>query len=122
VSTERNPTQADSSGLGRPMSRRLLLKGAAGAAGAAAASGSILGDVAKAKPLAQEAPPPPLRFLTQFEFNYLTAMAETIWPTDALGPGARVAGVANYIDGQLAGSWGLQQRSPAARLEARQAL
>lgn len=92
------------------MSRRLLLKGAAGAAGAAAASGSILGDVAKAKPLAQEAPPPPLRFLTQFEFNYVTAMAETIWPTDALGPGARVAGVANYIDGQLAGSWGQGHR------------
>ena len=53
-----------------------------------------------------EVPPPPLRFFTQWEFNYVTAMAETIWPTDDLGPGARGAGVGNYIDGQLAGSWG----------------
>jgi gluconate 2-dehydrogenase gamma chain len=109
VSAERNPGQADGSGFSRPMSRRRLLKGAAGVAGAAAASGTLLGDVAKATTLA-EAPPPPLRFLTQFEFEYLTAMAETIWPSDDLGPGARVAGVANYIDGQLAGSWGQGHR------------
>jgi gluconate 2-dehydrogenase gamma chain len=37
-------------------------------------------------------------------------MAETIWPTDDLGPGARVAGVGYYIDGQLSGSWGQGHR------------
>jgi gluconate 2-dehydrogenase gamma chain len=49
-------------------------------------------------------------FLTEWEFDYVTAMAETIWPTDELGPGARVAGVGYYIDGQLAGSWGQGHR------------
>jgi gluconate 2-dehydrogenase gamma chain len=37
-------------------------------------------------------------------------MAETIWPTDDLGPGAKVAGVGHYIDGQLAGGWGQGHR------------
>jgi len=37
-------------------------------------------------------------------------MAETIWPTDDLGPGAKVAGVGYYIDGQLAGGWGQGHR------------
>jgi gluconate 2-dehydrogenase gamma chain len=110
MSAEENPRQADDSGLGRPISRRLLLKGAAGVAGAAAARSPLVGGVAQAAPIAQEAPPPPLRFLTQFEFNYVTAMAETIWPTDDLGPGARVGGVGHYIDGQLAGSWGQGHR------------
>jgi len=68
-----------------------------------------VGEVAQAKTVAAEAPPP-LRFLTQFEFDYVTAMAETIWPTDELGPGARVAGVGSYIDGQLAGAWGQGHR------------
>ena len=37
-------------------------------------------------------------------------MAETIWPSDDLGPGAKVAGVGYYIDGQLAGGWGQGHR------------
>jgi gluconate 2-dehydrogenase gamma chain len=92
------------------MSRRLLLRGAASVAGAAAVGGTLIGDVANAKPVAKEASPPALRFLTQFEFDYVTAMAETIWPTDDLGPGARAGGVGQYIDGQLAGSWGQGHR------------
>jgi gluconate 2-dehydrogenase gamma chain len=110
MSAEQDRGQADGSGIGKPISRRLLLKGAAGVAGAAAARGTFAGDVARAATLAKEAPPPPLRFLTQFEFDYLTAMAETIWPTDDQGPGARVGGVGQYIDGQLAGSWGQGHR------------
>ena len=47
-----------------------------------------------------------LKFLNGWEFDYVTAMAETIWPTDDLGPGAKAAGVGNYIDGQLAGELG----------------
>ncbi|MDX6452977.1 MAG: gluconate 2-dehydrogenase gamma chain [Gaiellaceae bacterium] len=85
----------------------LLQKGAvAGAAGVAA--GSLIQITPAAA--APEAAPPTLQFLTQWEFDYLTAMAETIWPTDQLGPGAREAGVAYYIDGQLAGSWGQGHR------------
>jgi gluconate 2-dehydrogenase gamma chain len=85
----------------------LLQKGAvAGAAGVAA------GSLIKITPAAaaQEAAPPTLQFFTQWEFDYVTAMAETIWPTDQLGPGAREAGVGHYIDGQLAGSWGQGHR------------
>jgi gluconate 2-dehydrogenase gamma chain len=92
------------------MSRLALLKRTAGVAGAAAAGGVLAGGEAQAMPAAPEAPPPPLRFFTQWEFEYVTAMAETIWPTDDLGPGARAGGVGNYIDGQLAGSWGQGHR------------
>lgn len=91
-----------------PMSRRSLLKRAAGLAGAAA-GGSLLAEAAQAKEAAP-AVSDALRFLTKWEFDYVTAMAETIWPTDDLGPGARVAGVGYYIDGQLAGSWGQGHR------------
>lgn len=91
--------------VNRRMTRRMLLKaGAVGVAGATA-GGALLGGEADAQDEATAAPSA-LRFLTQWEFDYVTAMAETIWPTDDLGPGARVAGVGHYIDGQLAGSWG----------------
>jgi gluconate 2-dehydrogenase gamma chain len=91
----------------RRMTRLTLLqRGAAGVAGAAA-GGALVGQAE-----AQEAvaPPAALKFLTKMEFDYVTAMAETIWPTDELGPGARVAGVGYYLDGQLTGSWGQGQR------------
>jgi gluconate 2-dehydrogenase gamma chain len=85
----------------------LLHKGAvAGVAGMAAGS---LVQITPAE-AAPEAAPPTLQFFTQWEFDYVTAMAETIWPTDQLGPGAREAGVGYYIDGQLAGSWGQGHR------------
>ena len=86
MSAEREPGQNHGLGLDKPISRRVLLKGAAGLAGAAAARGALVGDVAQAKTVAAEAPPP-LSFLTQFEFDYVTEMAETISPTDDLGPG-----------------------------------
>jgi gluconate 2-dehydrogenase gamma chain len=85
----------------------LLHRGAvAGVAGVAA--GSLL-QVGSAD-AAAEAPPPALQFFTEWEFTLVTAMAETIWPTDDLGPGARAAGVGYYIDGQLSGSWGQGHR------------
>ncbi len=90
----------------RPITRRTLLK--AGAAGVAATGATaIFTGEAQAR---VEAPAPALRFFTKWEFDYVTAMAETIWPTDDLGPGARVAGVGYYIDGQLSGSWGQGHR------------
>jgi gluconate 2-dehydrogenase gamma chain len=95
--------------VNRRMTRRMLIKaGAVGVAGAAA-GGSLLAGEAQAHEAAAAAPAA-LRFLTPWEFDYVTAMAETIWPTDDLGPGARVAGVGNYIDGQLSGSWGQGHR------------
>jgi gluconate 2-dehydrogenase gamma chain len=95
--------------VNRRMTRLMLLKaGAVGVAGAAA-GGALLSGEAQATETAAAAPTA-LRFFTQWEFDYVTAMAETIWPTDDLGPGARVAGVGTYLDGQLAGSWGQGHR------------
>ncbi|HEX3806241.1 MAG TPA: gluconate 2-dehydrogenase subunit 3 family protein [Gaiellaceae bacterium] len=104
---EQTVPPADPPGSSRMTRLGLLHRGAvAGVTGVAA--GSLLG-VGEAK-AAPEAAPPPLQFLTAWEFDYVTAMAETIWPTDDLGPGAREAGVGYYIDGQLAGSWGKGNR------------
>jgi len=48
----------------------------------------------------------PLRFFTQSEALIVAAAASRIFPSDEAGPGAREAGVAVYIDQQLAGPWG----------------
>jgi gluconate 2-dehydrogenase gamma chain len=91
---------------GRRFSRRKLLQaGAAGAATAATAGGLLTNPATPA-----QAATPALKFLTKWEFDFVTAMAETIWPSDDLGPGAKVAGVGHYIDGQLAGGWGQGHR------------
>ncbi|HUC55432.1 MAG TPA: gluconate 2-dehydrogenase subunit 3 family protein [Candidatus Cybelea sp.] len=47
-----------------------------------------------------------LRFFTQSEALVVAAAASRIFPSDEMGPGAREAGVAVYIDRQLAGPWG----------------
>jgi len=47
-----------------------------------------------------------LRFFTQSEALIVAAAASRIFPSDETGPGAREAGVAIYIDRQLAGPWG----------------
>src|SRR6478672_1293133 len=88
----------------RRFSRRRLLE--AGAVGAATAGGLLPGTA----DAATQAAPPALKFLTKWEFDFVTAMAETIWPTDDLGPGAKAAGVGYYLDGQLAGGWGQGHR------------
>ena len=98
-------TQETQKGARRFSRRRLLEAGAVGAATATA--GGLLPGTADA---ATQAAPPALKFLTKWEFDFVTAMAETIWPTDDLGPGAKVAGVGYYIDGQLAGGWGQGHR------------
>ena len=48
----------------------------------------------------------PLRFFSQSEALIVAAAASRIFPNDETGPGAREAGVAVYIDRQLAGPWG----------------
>jgi gluconate 2-dehydrogenase gamma chain len=92
--------------LGLISRRRLLLSGAA-----TVASASAVGALVSAAPAAAAAAATPrIRFFTGYEFRLVTSMAEVIWPTDDLGPGAREAGVGFYIDGQLAGSWGTGDR------------
>ena len=48
----------------------------------------------------------PLRFFSQEEAVIVAAAASRIFPSDETGPGAQEAGVAIYIDRQLAGPWG----------------
>lgn len=48
----------------------------------------------------------PLRFFTAAEALIVAAAASRIFPSDESGPGAREAGVAIFIDRQLAGSYG----------------
>jgi gluconate 2-dehydrogenase gamma chain len=48
----------------------------------------------------------PLRFFSQAEALIVAAATSRIFPSDDAGPGAREAGVAIYIDKQLAGPWG----------------
>jgi gluconate 2-dehydrogenase gamma chain len=48
----------------------------------------------------------PLRFFTQAEALTIAAACARIFPSDETGPGAREAGVAIFIDRQLAGPWG----------------
>jgi gluconate 2-dehydrogenase gamma chain len=106
-SADAEPAEAEGAGGPRLTRSRLLRFGAAGVAGVA--TGGTLASQLEAKdnPVTT---PPPLKFLTKWEFDYVTAMAETIWPTDDLGPGARAAGVGYYIDLQLAGGWGQGHR------------
>ena len=48
----------------------------------------------------------PLRFFTEREALIVAAATARIFPSDDAGPGAREAGVAIYIDRQLAGPYG----------------
>ena len=48
----------------------------------------------------------PLRFFSQAEALIIAAASSRIFPSDETSPGAREAGVAVYIDRQLAGPWG----------------
>lgn len=48
----------------------------------------------------------PLRFFTETEALVVAAAASLIFPSDDSGPGAREAGVAVFIDRQLAGPYG----------------
>src|SRR5438034_1988203 len=70
--------------------------------GAAVAAAALPGVAAPAGAAAPAAFPP--RFLTPDEFVLLDELTELIIPTDAHSPGARLAGVAAYIDGRLAES------------------
>jgi gluconate 2-dehydrogenase gamma chain len=52
----------------------------------------------------------PLRFFTESEAAIVAAAVARIFPSDESGPGAQEAGVAIFIDRQLAGPWGRDAR------------
>jgi gluconate 2-dehydrogenase gamma chain len=94
----------------RGTSRRSLLKLlGVGAVGAAVGAGATLvaGDTLRPGSLPAAVATPPLRFFNDAQARTITAMAERVFPKDSAGPGATDAHVVNYIDGRLAGAWGL---------------
>ena len=58
----------------------------------------------------QPSPPRSYTFLQPEEAHFLEAATERLIPADENGPGALEAGVAFYIDRQLAGAWGAGDR------------
>lgn len=54
---------------------------------------------------------PTYGYLTAPEVRFLGAAVERLIPTDALGPGARDAGVTVFIDRQLCSPWGVHGRN-----------
>lgn len=98
--------------------RRLLAAGAATAGSAAAealrpaAARTIQGELPWAPGVAhppEVAQPGAYRFFTPAESAFVEAAVARIIPTDELGPGAREAGCAFFIDDQLAGEYGRAQ-------------
>lgn len=53
---------------------------------------------------------PDMRFLTALERRCVDAITARLIPTDETGPGAREAGVTDFIDSQLAGFYGRGER------------
>src|SRR5436190_9560142 len=108
------------------ISRRDLLRGV-GVATAAAASGpvSLLSTpepASAAEPLAAQAaaaaPREAFENLTATEADLLEAMVDRLIPSDALGPGAREARAAHYIDRALGGALASSRQAYAAGLSA----
>ena len=107
------------------ISRRDVLRGV-GIAGAAAATGpvSLLSTDAAAEP-AQAAPAvqsaarrEAFENLTATEADLLEAIVDRLIPSDALGPGAREARAAHYIDRALGGALSSSRQAYASGLSA----
>src|SRR5579864_2730262 len=92
--------------------RRDFLKLMGGVAAGAALPANTLRSTAlpaqAAVPTQAQKPAP--QFLTAAELAFIEAALARLIPQDELGPGAREAGVANYIDRQLASPWGVDAR------------
>jgi gluconate 2-dehydrogenase gamma chain len=94
-------------------SRRELLRKAMMAGSAAAVSSLVEGPVALAQtnPLLPRSPNfQRYSYFTADELAFVNAILDRLIPSDALGPGARAAGVAWFIDQQLAGPYGRAER------------
>ncbi|WP_420225491.1 gluconate 2-dehydrogenase subunit 3 family protein [Pigmentiphaga litoralis] len=97
----------------REVLKALLAGGPAAAAagmptgGAAAqAAGNGTAAPAASTPSTAAAAPYVWRFFNAKEVRAVEAAIDRLIPTDALGPGAKDAGVAVFLDQQLAGAWG----------------
>lgn len=104
------------------ITRRDLLKGA-GFAGAAAVAGTAgLAGTSDAALAAQSVSAAPARAvfenLTAAEGELLNAMVARLIPADAIGPGAREAGAARYIDRALGGALSGSKQAYASGLAA----
>ena len=95
--TRREMLEATAAALAAP-----LLTPAPGATGATGAAGA-----AGAAQAANVAP----KFFTAPEFALLDELSDLIIPTDAHSPGARIAGVATYIDFRLSESLDTDQKA-----------
>lgn len=100
------------------ISRRKFLQTAGITAGVAAVGGSLLvteAEAAKGKTIQCPAPknstPRGKKFFTNdLEFSTLSEASERIFPKDATGPGAKDLAVPYFIDNQLAGAYGYNER------------
>ena len=87
------------------VSRRNLLK-AAVTAPAVIIPLRLIGGASRAEAAPPAYAQPPEGFLSKDELVFVEAAVARIIPTDELGPGAKEAGVATFIDRQLAGPYG----------------
>ena len=87
------------------VSRRNLLK-AAVTAPAVMIPLRLIGGASPAEAAQPAYAQPPAGFLSKDELAFVEAAVARIIPTDELGPGAKDAGVATFIDRQLAGPYG----------------
>ncbi|HEY1328655.1 MAG TPA: gluconate 2-dehydrogenase subunit 3 family protein [Casimicrobiaceae bacterium] len=94
----------------RSPSRRRLLKAAVLTPAAAIVPLQFVPMARDAHALAPNYAQPPERFLTTAEMSFVEAAVARIIPADDLGPGAREAGVAGFIDRQLAGPYGRAEK------------
>jgi gluconate 2-dehydrogenase gamma chain len=104
------------------ISRRDLLK-RAGALGVAGVVAPVLGrdhagPADAGHPVQAAAQAAPLETLTAEEHELLEAVVARLIPSDALGPGAKEAGAARYIDRALGGALAASRQSYAAGLAA----
>src|SRR5437899_1100791 len=91
--------------MGQSSGRRWFLKSVTALGGAA----SLPAPASAAEPHAQHGArgsPQAYMFLQQPEVAFVEAAVARLIPADELGPGAKEAGVAYFIDRQLVGAWG----------------
>lgn len=86
------------------ISRRSFLRGAGAVAAAAVVPGC------ERAPRPAESTRPPYFFFNADDADFVEAAVARLIPADDIGPGALEAGVAAYIDRQLAGAWGAGER------------
>jgi gluconate 2-dehydrogenase gamma chain len=87
-------------------SRRNLLKAVALSPAAAVIPLRLVQPARDAEAATRDYAQPPDVYLTPAELTFVEAAVARIIPSDELGPGAKEAGVATFIDHQLAGPYG----------------